>query len=239
MDEQAISKPTGRYERLQALFEVFLLSGIVSGLLAALPFSFLAERGEDLLKNPRLVVASLLLEASITLVFLIAVLRTHRQSPKDIGLRASHWRADALFGILLIPLLFLLNILVSECIRVFLPDHFIESNPLTEIIQTPTDLALFIICAVVVGGVKEELQRAFIIMRFESHLGGAKLGLVLWSIAFGIGHYVQGLQGMLIAGLLGFVFGVAFLIRGRLIAPMVAHGLYNTMALLGYWFLST
>jgi len=239
MDEEAVPKGSGRYERLQALFEVLLLSGIVSGLLAAVPISLLTESGEDLLQNPRLVVGSLLLEASITLALLLAVLKAHRQSLGQIGLRATHWRADALIGILLIPLLLIVNVVVSELMRIYLPDHFIESNPLTEMIKTPGDLALFIICAVLVGGIKEELQRAFILKRFESHLGGAKLGLVLWSIAFGVGHYVQGLQGMVTAGILGLVFGIAFLIRGRLTAPMVAHGVYNAAALLGYWFSST
>jgi membrane protease YdiL (CAAX protease family) len=169
----------------------------------------------------------------------LAVLGAHGQSLGYLGLRATHWRADALFGILLIPLLLVLNGVVAKFTEVYLPAHYIESNPLTEIIQTPGDLALFIICAILVGGIKEELQRAFILKRFESHLGGAKLGLVLWSIAFGVGHYVQGLQGMITAALLGFVFGIAFLLRGRLIAPMVAHSVYNTAALLGYWYTTT
>jgi membrane protease YdiL (CAAX protease family) len=236
----ADSEPEGpsRSERLQAFFEVLLVSGIFSGLIAALPFAFLTESGEDLLKNPRLVAGSLLLEAAITMALLLIILGAHRQSLAQIGLKLSHWRADALFGILLIPLLLLLNVLVDQLMRVYLPGHYIESNPLTEIIQTPGDLALFILCAILAGGMKEELQRAFIIKRFESHLGGAEVGLVLWSIAFGIGHYVQGVQGMITAGLLGLVFGVAFLLRRRLIAPMVAHGLYNTVALLGYWYSS-
>ena len=234
--QETVVRETGLYERLQALFEVFLLCGIISSLLAMLPFSLLGISEDDFLQNPHLLVGSLLLEAFITLAFLIAVLRAHRESLGQIGLKFINWRADALGGILLVPLLFLINALVSEGIRIYLPHRYIESNPLTEMIKTPEELALFIVCAVAVGGIKEELQRAFIIKRFESHLGGAKLGLVIWSVAFGVGHYMQGFQGVVIAGLLGFVFGIAFLIRGRLIAPIVAHSIYNTMALLGYWF---
>jgi membrane protease YdiL (CAAX protease family) len=98
-------------------------------------------------------------------------------------------------------------------------------------------LVLLIISVLIAGGIKEELQRAFILIRFRDHLGGARLGLVLWSIAFGAGHYVQGFQGMVIAGLFGLVFGTIYLLRGNLIAPMVSHGLYDMVALLGYWFL--
>ena len=63
------------------------------------------------------------------------------------------------------------------------------------------------------------------------------LGLILWSFAFGAGHYLQGLQGAAAAGLFGLLFGIVYLARGSLVAPIVAHGSYDTAALLGYWFI--
>jgi membrane protease YdiL (CAAX protease family) len=110
-----------------------------------------------------------------------------------------------------------------------------EHNPLTEIIHSPQQLALFIFSALIAGGIKEEVQRAFILNKFGRYLGGAGVGLVLWSVAFGAAHYVQGIQGIFIAIVYGFLFGVLYLISGSLIAPMVAHGAYDTLALLGYW----
>ena len=62
------------------------------------------------------------------------------------------------------------------------------------------------------------------------------MGLILWSLAFGAGHYVQGIQGITIATIYGFLFGVIYLLRGSLTAPIVAHSAYDTMALLAYWF---
>jgi membrane protease YdiL (CAAX protease family) len=61
------------------------------------------------------------------------------------------------------------------------------------------------------------------------------LGLIVWSLAFGAGHYVQGVH-ITIATIYGFVFGILYLLRGSLIAPIVAHAAYDTMALLIYWF---
>jgi membrane protease YdiL (CAAX protease family) len=54
-------------------------------------------------------------------------------------------------------------------------------------------------------------------------------------VAFGAGHYVQGIQGVFVATVYGFLFGFLYLISGSLIAPIVAHGAYDTLALLGYW----
>ena len=95
---------------------------------------------------------------------------------------------------------------------------------------------MFIIAGIVAGGIKEELQRAFILRRFSHHLGGAGIGLVTWSLVFGAGHYSQGVQGMCAASILGFIFGILYLIRGNLILPITAHAVYNTLTLLIYWF---
>ena len=143
-----------------------------------------------------------------------------------------------LIGIGIVPFLFLVNVLVMVGLRIFMPAYAPERNPLMHIIHSPLQLGLFVFSALIAGGIKEELQRAFIITLFHEHLGGAKLGLVLWSVAFGAGHYIQGVAGALIAGILGFIFGAVYLLRGSILAPMVAHGLYNTLSLLGYWVVS-
>jgi uncharacterized protein len=113
----------------------------------------------------------------------------------------------------------------------------LETNPLIEIIRTPQQLGLFIFSALIAGGIKEELQRAFILSRFRKYLGGSLAGLILWSLAFGAGHYAQGVQGIVVASIFGFIFGMIYLISGSLVAPIVAHSIYDTLALLGYWYL--
>ena len=41
---------------------------------------------------------------------------------------------------------------------------------------------------------------------------------------------------MILATLFGLVFGLLYLARGSLVAPMVAHGAYDAAALCLYWF---
>jgi len=211
------------------------MSGLFSSFIATVPISLHKHGSEVLLKNVRTVTSFVLLEAGITFVLLALLLKAHGETLADLGLRSDRWRRQLVVGILLVPVLVFLNGLVGGFFRLFLPRYFSDRNPLMEIIHTPEDLALFIISVLVAGGVKEELQRAFILTRFRQHLGGAWLGLILWSGVFGAGHYIQGLQGMIIAGLFGLLFGAVYLLRANVIAPMVSHGLYDAAALIGYW----
>ncbi len=223
-------------DRAQAFFEVFLLSGVISSLFAALPFAFNTSDGARMLDDLRTVLATVLLESVITLALLTMVMRAHREPVCRLGLSWQRLGSGVLTGLAIVPVLFALNQIVALLFQAYLPRYVISTNPLTELIRTPLDLILFILTALFAGGFKEELQRAFILRRFQRYLGGASLGLIVWSVAFGLGHYVQGVQAMVSAGLFGFIFGITYMARGSLTAPMVAHAAYDTVALLGYWF---
>ncbi len=223
-------------EKIQALLEVLLLSGLFSSMVAAVPFTLTSHRGSSLLHDARLVACFLILEASITLVLLAVVMKLHGESLRDFGLRWKEFRTNCLIGLAVVPVLFMINLLIAEIFRVFFPNQYSEHNPLVELIRTRQDLLLFILSGLYAGGIKEELQRAFILTRFKTHLGGAITGLILWSLVFGAGHYLQGMQGVAAATAFGMLFGIIYLARGNLIPPMVAHGLYDTAALLAFWF---
>ena len=223
--------------RLQAFIEVLLISGILSSFIAALIFSAVHGENENLFSMNATIVASfILLESGITLLLLVIILKANRETASGLGLHGYRWKSQLLLGLALVPIFFLINMIVGGAFRIFLPEYYIERNPLIDIIQTPQQLALFIFSALIAGGIKEELQRAFILNRFRRYLGGAWLGLVLWSVAFGAGHYVQGVQGITLASLYGLIFGITYLMSGSLIAPIVAHSAYDTVALIAYWF---
>lgn len=223
-------------QRLQALFEVLLLAGIVSAILALTPFSFSKQTIEQVFRSARLLAGYIFLESTITLIFLMVIVKSHRETLFDLGLLWSEWKPNLCMGIILVPILFAVNELTGIFFRIFFPEYIAAQNPLLDVIRTPTDLTLFLMVSIFTGGIKEELQRAFILSRFRTHLGGAKMGLVLWSIFFGFGHYAQGAQAVVSATLFGFLFGSIYLVRRNLIAPMTAHALYDMSALLGFWF---
>ena len=70
--------------------------------------------------------------------------------------------------------------------------HDVKDNPFEDLIDSRADAGLFAIVAIVGGGIREEIQRAFILRRFEQHLGGAAVGLALFSIVFGVGTCAAG-----------------------------------------------
>ena len=86
--------------------------------------------------------------------------------------------------------------------------------------------------AVLAGGIREELQRAFLLRRFEQHLGGPIVGVVVLSVAFGLGHYPQGWDAVIVTGVLGLVWAIVYLRRRSSVAPMVSHAGFNSLEVL-------
>jgi uncharacterized protein len=238
MDYPSLNPDSARKNRIQAFLEVVLMSGLISSILAAFPFYLIPGKRAVLTSSAISTSIFLLIESGIAFLILAMLMNQHQERLRDLGLQWKQWRPNVLTGIILVPFLFLINALIGFVFRVYFPKYYLATNPLTEIIRTPLQLGLFIFSALIAGGIKEELQRAFILTRFRDYLGGSLTGLIVWSLAFGASHYVQHLQGMVVATIYGFILGLIYLISGSLIAPIVAHSIYDTLALLGYWYLS-
>jgi membrane protease YdiL (CAAX protease family) len=82
--------------------------------------------------------------------------------------------------------------------------------------------------------VREEVQRGFILRRFEQYLGGGVLGIVLFSAAFALGHLNQGTDLALATGFLGALWGAVYLVRRSIVAPMVSHATFNLAQILRF-----
>lgn len=203
--------------------------------LASPAIRFLGLSAEDIYGDVPHLVLYLMLETSLTLGIILILLWTGGRRLRDLGWAKRGWRKESLAGVSVVPLLFGATFLVGFLFPIFLPQYVSESNPLLEMIQDGTDLGLLLISSVVVGGIKEEVQRAFILVHFRNHLGGAVPGLILWSAFFGVGHSFQGVDFAVAAGVLGLLFGLLYLWRGHLAAPIVAHALYDVVTLLIFW----
>ena len=114
----------------------------------------------------------------------------------------------------------------------FAIDTRLPEQPWLARLDTPLEAAAFVVIVIVAGGVREELQRAFILHRFEQRLGGAVLGLLLFSAAFGLLHLDQGYDSAVGIGLLGLLWGAIFIRRGSVVAPMVNHASFNATQVL-------
>lgn len=82
---------------------------------------------------------------------------------------------------------------------------------------------------------EEVIWRGFLMTRLAKLAGGGRLAwglaLILVSVHFGLIHFYQGVSGMVITGLAGFLYGLAFLIfRRNLWVVIVAHAANHVIA---------
>lgn len=85
----------------------------------------------------------------------------------------------------------------------------------------------------VIAGFEELLFRGALIGAMSVGFGVSPwLLAVLSSVAFGLGHGVQGASGIVVTGVLGFVLAAAFVLTGSLAVVIVAHYLVNALEFL-------
>jgi membrane protease YdiL (CAAX protease family) len=113
---------------------------------------------------------------------------------------------------------------VMLTLRRFMPSlRTVPDNPLQELMRSPRDAWLFAVVLLAAGGIREEIQRAFLLHRFDVWLGGPIVGLAVTSIGFGAGHLIQGADAAVTTGLLGAFWGYVYFLRKSCVAPMVSH----------------
>ncbi len=229
------ASPTGA-ERAVAAAEVVLCSDYPTQIALAATFSLFGFRplGPDGLSLAYVVVLSLA-DTAFLVALMLFFLQVHGESPRDLFLGGKDIRTEAwagiplLFGALAIALVVLLGIQAAAPWLRTQP-----RNPLQDLVRTPGDAAMFAVVLIVAGGIREELQRAFLLGRFERWLGGRKVGLVVSSVMFGAGHLVQGADAAIATGVLGAFWGLVYLRRRSVVAPVVSHAGFNLVQVLQF-----
>lgn len=217
-------------ERLGAGAEVLLCSGLPTQLLviALLTTLGMQPRLDDGGWSPPFVVTLSFVDAALVLGLVGFFLRAHGESIAGFLFGPRRTAREALLGLMLVPAAFVTVVVVLAIILAIRPElHNVEINPFERMLQTPRDAAVFAVVVMVAGGVREEVQRAFIIHRFDRYLGGGVLGLILFSMAFGLGHIEQGYAAAIATGILGAGWGIVYLMRRSVIAPVVSHAGFN------------
>jgi hypothetical protein len=103
----------------------------------------------------------------------------------------------------------------------------------------PVRLVLWLTVAWSTAAIGEELVfRGFLMARLLSAFGGSRAAgaaaVLVQAALFGAGHAYLGVRGVAAAIAVGLVFGSAWLLNGRQLAPLVAaHGVIDTISLLG------
>jgi membrane protease YdiL (CAAX protease family) len=219
--------------RLQALLEMALCSSVPTQLAIAWTLRVAGWSPVDDKGNLQLgFVTALTLLDTLTLVgLMVFLLRAGGQRPSTLWLGTRPVAGEIVKGILHMPIVFSIGAALLLTMRALTPQlHNVDVNPFQALAGDSVQEAVMLaLVAIVAGGVREELQRAFLLDRFERHLGPAWLGVVVLSTAFGLGHLLQGRDAAVATGAMGAFWAVVYLRRRSSIAPMVSHGLFNSL----------
>ena len=221
----------------KAVFEVVAASGFPTQLAlgALLMAAGLRPFGAD--GQLSLSYLAVLMPADTCLILALVVwrIRAGGERVRDVLVGARNWLREGWLGVGLIPAILGGVVIVMLVLRTAWPRlHNVDANPFQALIRSPLDALLVGVLVIVTGGVKEEVQRAFVLHRFEQHLGGARVGLVLYSLVFGSGHIIQGYDVAIVTALLGLVWGAMFLWRRSVVAPSISHAGFNAAQVLQF-----
>lgn len=182
------------------------------------------------------VVALSLGDTLLLIALILLMLYAHGERPRDVFLGRRPVVPEIVLGIPLILLALGIGVIILLSVQRFAPGlHTVEHNPLQDMLRSPRDAWLFALVVLAAGGVREEIQRAFLLHRFDLWLGGGTVGLIVTSVAFGAGHYqLQGADAGLATGVLGAFWGIVYLRRRSCVAPVVSHAGFDLIQIVQF-----
>ena len=222
--------------RLIAVAECLLCSSVPTQLMLQvfwLQAGFISETDAGMPALSFVVTVSLA-DTLLLIALMVILTRAHGESVASLWIGRRPIGREVFLGLSLVPAVFLLVVVLLNVIRVYLPWlHNVPANPLEQLATGgAVNAALFAVVAIVAGGVREELQRAFLLRRFEQHLGGPIVGVIVLSVLFGAGHFVQGWDAMIVTATLGAFWSLLYLARRSSVAPIASHAGFNSLEVL-------
>jgi membrane protease YdiL (CAAX protease family) len=228
--EPHFQRPILPIERIGAAVEVVLCSGfptqvVVIIILSTLGMKMRLANGQ---LSPPFVFALTLLDTLLLVGVILFFMRAHGESMAEQLFGRRPKLRELMFGLALIPASFLVVIAVLVILQGVAPWlRNVPHNPLQDLVRNRSDAVIFAFVVMIAGGVREEIQRGFVLRRFEQYLGGGAVGLVIFSALFGLGHLEQGHDVALATAILGAFWGGLYLRRRSIIGPMVGHAGFN------------
>jgi uncharacterized protein len=162
---------------------------------------------------------------------------------RQVGLRRpARWRNTLLVGIAVGVLWQFFSLYLLEPLIVLLTGKPIDLSQFAQVKGNVFLLGLFLLLVWTLAAFGEELvYRGYLMNRVAEAAGGSgrawAFSLIFVSVLFGLVHLYQGISGVATVIAAALVYGALYLWTGRnLWAPIIAHGVYDTVAvLLAFW----
>jgi membrane protease YdiL (CAAX protease family) len=224
--------------RVVAIFEVLLCSDFPTQFAvgATLIAAGIRPKTSTGALSLRYVVLLSLIDTPLLIGLICLFIRAHNERIRDVLLGTRRIAREVQLGIPLIIGALVIAVVSVVAVRLSMPSlHNLPTNPIEDLLRRPRDAWMFAAVVVIAGGVREEIQRAFILHRFDVWLGGPVVGLVISSVAFGLGHVMQGNDVVVATAILGFYWGAVYLRRRSCVAPIVSHAGFDLVEVLQYF----
>jgi uncharacterized protein len=224
-------------ERIVALLEVVICSDYATQIPLAVTFGAfgypLADAHQKL--RPVAIFAFSVTDTALLIGLILLILASHGERPRDVFLGRRPAVGEARLGVLLVPAALAIGFGLLLILQLLSPRlHTVPINPFQDLLRTNRDALLFAAVVVVAGGVREEIQRAFLIHRFETSLGGGGVGVIVTSVAFGLGHLPQGVDAAIATGTLGAFWALVYIRRRSMVAPLVSHSGFDLLQIVQF-----
>ena len=169
-----------------------------------------------------------LIDTVVVITLMHVFLADGNESTRRVFFGDRPWTREAGLGVVLTPVVLIGALSLVAVLKGFLPSlHNVPISPFESFLHPRWRALVFTVVAMVAGGVREELQRGFLLHRFEQSLGGMTVGLAVFSVAFGAFHYTQGWDVAIATGALGLFWGWLYMRRRSVVASMVSHAGFN------------
>ena len=152
-------------------------------------------------------------------------------SPARVGLARVQWRPDLLGGVGLAALIGLPGLALYVAARALKMNASVIPSGLGD---TWWRVPMLVLMAFADGWAEEVIVVGYLLARLEQLGVGARAALVWSSLLRGTYHLYQGFGAGLGNLVMGLVFGYAWQRTGRLWPLVIAHGLIDTVAFVGY-----
>ena len=228
--------------RWLAVLETIAVSGVPTQLLVVVVLFLTTDLGSaqetgniiDRVMSLEFTAGYMLVDTALIAIMIRVFLEMSGEDSRAVFLGRRPVLREFIIGLLIVPLLYAGVAIIILGVRAVMPElQTVEKNPLEQYMQSPLEATIFAVVVILAGGIKEELQRGFILTRFEQRLGGAKIGLILYSLIFFVLHAYQGWDKAIGIGALGVFWGILYIRRGSAVMSMTSHAGFDALGVVG------
>ncbi len=226
-------------ETIYYIGEIILISGVITDNLLFLILNIFGIKPEIIVKGENYLYTSIFLLLSTLIIFFLFYffqkVDTHQNEKLKIPIFKNITLKNILRSLLFFLIFYIFMIFTSFLLNTIYLKKSIFNNPLLKNIKNTKDFLIIGISSIVGGAFREELQRSFVLQRFDVIFNLPYLGLILWSIYFALGHINQGPLAIFIVGIIGLGLGIIYLKYKNYDINFFTHLFFNIFTLFSYF----